>query len=144
MDTKKRLLVLLTTVLCVSAFALRTQADETEAIRQALQYYLDGHATGDPEVMANAFHPTARLQFIRNGEVSIRSLESYLGGMAGEPASDESDRERRIVMVDYAGTVAVAKIELDYPRVLFTDYMQLLKIDGGWKIVNKIYHAERK
>jgi hypothetical protein len=143
MDVKKRWLVLFTTVLCVSAFALRTQADETEAIRQALQYYLDGHATGDPEVMANAFHPTARLQFIRNGEVSIRSLESYLGGMAGEPASDETARERRIVMVDYAGTVAVAKIELDYPGALFTDYMQLLKIDGGWKIVNKIFHADR-
>jgi hypothetical protein len=144
MDTKKRLLVLFTTALCVSAFALRTQADETEAIRQALQYYLDGHATGDPEVMAKAFHPTARLQFIRNGEVSIRSLESYLGGLSGEPASDESNRERRIGMVDYAGTVAVAKIELDYPGALFTDYMQLLKIDGGWKIVNKIFHAERR
>lgn len=144
MNTKKRLLVLSTMVLCLGAFALRPQADETEAIRQALQYYLDGHATGDAEVMAKAFHPTARLQFVRNGEASVRSLESYLGGMSGEPASDESDRERRVVMVDYVGTVAVAKIELDYPRVLFTDYMQLLKVDGEWKIVNKIYHAERK
>ncbi|UCC72955.1 MAG: nuclear transport factor 2 family protein [Gemmatimonadota bacterium] len=144
MHTKRRYLVLSTMALCLGASAMRTQPDETAAIRQALQYYLDGHATGDPEVMANAFHPSARLQSIRNGEVSIRSLESYLDGMAGEPASDESERERRIVMVDYVGTVAVAKIELDYPRAFYTDYMQLLKIDGEWKIVNKIYHAERR
>jgi hypothetical protein len=140
----KGLLVLSTMAVCVSAFALRQQPDETEAIRQTLQYYLDGHVTGDPEIMAKAFHPTARLQYIRNGEASVRSLESYLGGMSGEPASDESERDRRILMVDYLGTVAVAKIELDYPRVVFTDYMQLLKIDGEWKIVNKIYHAHRK
>jgi hypothetical protein len=140
----KGLLMLSTMAVCVSAFALRQQPDETEAIRQTLQYYLDGHVTGDPEIMAKAFHPTARLQYIRNGEASVRSLESYLGGMSGEPASDESERDRRILMVDYLGTVAVAKIELDYPRVVFTDYMQLLKIDGEWKIVNKIYHAHRK
>ncbi|UCC82837.1 MAG: nuclear transport factor 2 family protein [Gemmatimonadota bacterium] len=144
MNMKKGFLVLSTMAFCLSAFALSLQSDETGAIRQTLQYYLDGHATGDPEVMAKAFYPTARLQYIRNGEASIRSLESYLGGMSGQPASDESERERRILMVDYVGTVAVAKIELDYPRVIFTDYMQLLKIDGEWKIVNKIYHADRK
>jgi len=128
----------------LSAFALRPQADETDAIREALQYYLDGHATGDPEVMAKAFHPSARLQYIRNGEVSIRSLDDYLGGMSGEPAPDEAERERRIVMIDYDGTAAVARIELDYPRAFFADYMQLLKVEGEWKIVNKIFHIERK
>jgi hypothetical protein len=138
------LLALPVAALSLSGFALRPQADETAAIRQALQYYLDGHATGDPDVMARAFHPSARLQFIRDGAVAIRPLESYLGGMRGEPAADESERERRVVMIDYEGTAAVAEIELDYPSAVFTDYMQLLKVDGEWKIVNKIFHVERK
>jgi hypothetical protein len=130
--------------LAPSAFAGLRQGDEEPAIREALQFYLDGHATGDPEIMAQAFHPSARLQFIRNGEVGIRPLEEYLGGMSSEPAADESERERRIVSIEYEGTVATAKIELDYPRVFFTDYMQLLKTADGWKIVNKIYHMQRK
>jgi hypothetical protein len=88
----KGLLMLSTMAVCVSAFALRQQPDETEAIRQTLQYYLDGHVTGDPEIMAKAFHPTARLQYIRNGEASVRSLESYLGGMSG--SSGRKDRAR--------------------------------------------------
>ena len=144
MNMKKRVLVVSAIVAVFSGCALHAQTDETDAIREALQLYINGQATGDPEVMAEAFHPSARLQFIRNGEASVRSLEDYLGGMSGEPAPDESQRQRRIVMVDYEGTVAVARIELDYPRVLFTDYMQLLKINGQWKIVNKIYHIERK
>jgi hypothetical protein len=146
MRMTQRLLLLAIPVagLALSAFAMRPQPDETEAIRQSLQYYLDGHATGDPEVMAQAFHPSARLQFIRDGAVAIRPLESYLGGMRGEPAADESERERRVVMIDYEGTAAVAEIELDYPGAVITDYMQLLKVDGEWKIVNKIFHVERR
>lgn len=130
--------------LALTAFVGLQQDDEEPAIRDALQFYLDGHATGDPEIMAQAFHPSARLQYIRDGQVTLRTLESFIGGMSGQPAADESQRKRQITMVDYEGTVAVARIELDYPQVLFTDYMQLLKTGGEWKIVNKIYHMRRK
>ncbi|MGD8726060.1 MAG: nuclear transport factor 2 family protein [Gemmatimonadales bacterium] len=144
-ETRQLLLLLLpAVVLTLSAFVVPRQDDQTAAIREALQYYLDGHATGDPEIMAQAFHPSARLQFIRDGAVGIRPLEEYLHGMSGRPAADESERNRRIVSIEYVGTVATAKIELDYPGVFFTDYMQLLKTAEGWKIVNKIYDMERK
>ena len=144
-DARRLLLLALPVVaLTLSAFVRIQQDDETATIRHALQYYLDGHATGDSEIMAKAFHPSARLQYIRDGQVTLRTLESFLEGMSGQPAADESQRKRQITMVDYEGTVAVARIELDYPQVLFTDYMQLLKDNGEWKIVNKIYHIQRK
>ncbi len=38
----------------------------------------------------------------------------------------------------------MAKIVLDYPTVLFTDYMALSRIDGRWVIVNKMFQAEPK
>ena len=41
--------------------------------------------------------------------------------------------------IDITGTAAIAKVELDYPDVFFTDYMSLLKVDGEWKIVDKIF-----
>ena len=34
----------------------------------------------------------------------------------------------------------MAKVELDYPGGGFIDYLSLLKIDGRWQIVNKIFH----
>lgn len=33
---------------------------------------------------------------------------------------------------------------LEYPTVTYTDYMSLLKVDGEWKIVNKVFYAEAK
>ena len=66
-----------------------TSADE-QAIRSTLQIYFDGHATGKREVMAGAFHPDARLSWIRDGAYTTRTLEEFLSGFSGQPAPDES------------------------------------------------------
>ena len=121
-----------------------SSADE-QAIRRTLQIYFDGHATGKREVMAGAFHPDARLSWIRDGAYATRTLEEFLSGFSGKPAADESQRRRRIVSVDVAGKAAVAKLELDYPDATFTDYMTLLEVaDGDWKIVHKSFYVAPK
>jgi hypothetical protein len=42
------------------------------------------------------------------------------------------------------GDAAVAKLELKRPNALITDYMSLLKVDGRWLIVNKIFTRETR
>jgi hypothetical protein len=130
--------------IALTAFVVQEKDEEAELIRHAVQFYIDGHATGKRQVMEQAFHPSARLQSINNGEVAIRSIEQYLSGLRGQPASDETERKRKITFIDYHGTAAIARVELDYPSATFVDYMQLLKVGDEWKIVNKIYHVERK
>jgi hypothetical protein len=84
-------------------------------------------------------HADMRMSFVRDGKLVHRNLDEFAGGATGKPAADEARRKRKIVMVDITGTAAIAKIELDYPDVFFTDYMSLLKVDGEWKIVDKIF-----
>ena len=45
----------------------------------------------------------------------------------------------RVVFVDAEGDVGAGKVELDYPQVRFVDYFTLLRIQGEWKIVNKVF-----
>ena len=42
-------------------------------------------------------------------------------------------------MVDVSGNAAVAKLELESPEATITDYMSLLKVDGEWTVVGKIF-----
>jgi Putative lumazine-binding len=42
------------------------------------------------------------------------------------------------------GTAASAVVALDYPQVLFRHHLSLLKIGEEWKIVNKVFSAERR
>ena len=118
------------------------QDSEEAGIRAALEHYLQGHATGDGAPMRIAFHPVAQLFWIAGDTLARRTGESYAAGFSGRPADDEARRRRRIVSIDRAGNAAMAKIELDYPTGRFVDYMSLLRVNGEWKIVNKIFYRE--
>ncbi len=120
------------------------QGAEEREVRAALEHYLAGHATGDGAHHKMVFHPDSRLYFNRDGKFSTRTSAEYIAGSPGKPAADEALRKRRIVSVDVTGDAAMAKIELDYPQTFFTDYFNLLKVDGKWMIVNKTFHARRK
>jgi hypothetical protein len=129
----------------LGAAPLVAQQDTDQAgVRAALNHYIQGHATGDGSHARIAFHPNANLYFIRDGKYAERTSADYAAGFSGRPAADEGQRKRRIESVDITGTAAQAKIVLEYPGVTFTDYMTLLKLDGEWKIVAKVFHAERK
>lgn len=127
----------------LAAQAAPTAADSA-GVRKALQHYLTAHATGSPDEARAAFAPGATLKGWRDGKPYERSAVDYAAGFSGAPAADESRRRRSIDFIDIRGTAAVARITLDYPAVTFTDYMQLLKLDGEWKIVSKTFHAEPK
>ena len=139
----RRPVLLAVLVLAVTGTAFGQSAEE-QAARVPLEHYLQGHATGDPAHFRAAFHPEAKLFFIREGKLTTRTSEEYIAGARGTPPADEAQRKRWIESVDLAGNAAIAKIVLDYPTTRFVDYMSLLKIDGEWKIVNKTFFAEPK
>lgn len=120
------------------------QNQDEAGVRQAIEYYFQGHATGNGEHFKKAFHTEAKLFWIRDGQFSQRTSAEYIAGASGKPPADENKRKRSIESIDITGNAAVAKVVLDYPQVRFTDYMSLLKIDGEWKIVNKTFESEPK
>jgi hypothetical protein len=127
--------------LCAPAPA---QESEEAAVRAAIEHYFRGHATGQGEHFRKVFHPDAKLFFIRDGKLTQWTSEEYISRAAGKPAADEAQRKRRIDSIDITGDSAFVKLTLDYPSVVFTDYMSMLKIDGRWMIVNKTFHAKRR
>ncbi len=103
MKSKWIVLSSLLVVLVVLASAARSHTpahtrDDEAGVRQAIQHYFDGHATGDSVVMRRAFHPDARVMFIRNGTFTTRTLPEFLAGFTGEPAANEDRRRRTITM----------------------------------------------
>jgi protease I len=120
-------------------------ADEA-AIRQTVQYYFDGGKNRDSLTLRKAFHPDARMLFARDGKLVVVPIGEYItrvGSERRDPAAVDST-ERKVVSVDVEGDAAVAKLELKRPEAVLTDYMSLLKVDGRWLIVNKIFTREQR
>ena len=138
------LIAILLAVFVAAHISALAQNSEEAGVREAIGHYFQGHATGMGEHFRKAFHPDAKLFFIRDGKFSTWTLDEYVARASGKPADDEAQRKRSIASIDITGNAAIVKVVLDYPNTQFVDYMSMLKIDGQWKIVNKTFYAEPK
>jgi hypothetical protein len=117
---------------------------EQDGVRAAISAYLQGHATGDPAHFRKAFLPTAHIEGVRGGKFTSWTVDEYCALFKGVPAADEATRVRTIDSIDISGDAAMAKATLNHGATVFTDYLVLLKVDGEWKIANKVYAGRRK
>jgi hypothetical protein len=112
---------------------------EEPAVRAAINQYFKGHATADGAEMRKAFLPTAHIEGIRDGAFVSWTVTDYSSRFTGKPAADEAARKRTIDSVHVSGSAAMAQATLVHGATTFTDYFVLLKVDGEWKIANKVY-----
>lgn len=115
------------------------QSGEEAAARVPLEHYLKGHATGDGSHMKKAFLPSAHIEGLREGKFNSWTADHYISLFTGKPSPEEPQRKRWIEKVEITGTAGIATIRFDYPNGYITDYFVLLKVEGEWKIANKVY-----
>jgi hypothetical protein len=134
---------IITLLLCISV-SINTFAQESDYnhIEKIVSYYLNGGTNNDFETLKKAFHKDATMKFISKGTYTeVNALEFFKKAIKPGP---KSNRITRISYISVSGNVANAKLEIEYPTFMFVDYMNLLKIDGEWKVVNKIYYRKAK
>jgi len=128
--------------LLLSLTLLSAQGDSASdaAVRRTIeQHYFQAHATGSGESLRGVFVEDGRMFWSADGQLRSRTSTDYINGFSGRPAADESQRRRRILLVDVTGDVAVGKAELDYADVRLVDYFILVRAGGDWKIVSKAF-----
>ncbi len=79
----------------------------------------------------------------RDGTLGVLTQEDWYKGFAAS-AGKEEEGTLSIESVDVTGNAAAAKVQEEYPASTYNDYVSLLKLDGQWKIVNKIFVAQKK
>ena len=121
----------------VSTFA----QSEDDAIKETLNNYLDGGAVGDTARLNRAFFPYANLRNLsKDGKVSEMPVKKFIAAVPAGGAKWSS----KIINYSYAGTAATAVTEEELPTVKFVDFLNLLKINGEWKIVSRVYSRVEK
>ena len=115
-------------------------SEKTEIlITKTVQHYIDGAKSGKGDDMKPAFHKDATIfgyvgEDLFAGPIQILFDWNDQNGPATE-------LEAHIVSIDVSGTVATVRLELDnWTGSRFTDMFTVLKVDGEWKIMNKVFH----
>jgi hypothetical protein len=147
-DNLKRLFLVAIALLLVggtTAFGQTThQVSEEAIVRQVVQNYFRGLKYNDVESLKKAFWPEARLFFVKkDGQLGQLTQSQWYEGFAASAGKEEKG-DLRIISVDITDNAASVKVEEDYPNSKYIDYLSLLKFNGEWRIVNKIYTSQRK
>ncbi len=113
-----------------------------KAIEEAIGKYIEGGRAADSSIMKPAFHENAQMSGpAEEGAFSgpIQVLYDYVDSNGPAP-----DLEMRIINITVSDDRAASVVLHADPwhGKNFTDHFQLLKIDGTWKIMSKIYSEQ--
>ena len=116
-----------------------TDADDRDAITQVVQHYIDGAKSGRGADMKPAFHEDATIFGYVGPDLFAGPIQQLFDW--NDQNGPATGLQARIADIDLAGTVATVRLELDnWTGHRFTDLFTLLKLDGQWKIMNKVFH----
>ena len=111
-------------------------------IEMVLRDYFDGFYASDVDKLKEVFHPNCHLMSATGGPLADDDMDTVYARVAGRrpPAAVSQKRLDRVLSIDKAGPeAALAKVQIAIGPKLFTDYLNLLLIDGRWQIISKIY-----
>jgi hypothetical protein len=116
-----------------------TNVSEYEAIAKVVQLYIDGAKSGMGDDMKPAFHKEATIFGYVGDDLFAGPIQQLFNW--NDENGPATGLQARIASIDLIDTVATVRLELDnWTGHRFTDLFTLLKVDGGWKIMNKVFH----
>jgi len=117
----------------------KNHKDDDQAIDAVLQDYFDGLYEGDVAKLRGVFHDDAWLKTNNDR----KSRDEWLAAVAARPVPKEEGMAYgfKMLSLDVVGDQAMAKVDVPLLAAHYVDFLGLLKEDGIWKIVNKMYTA---
>ena len=112
-------------------------ASEFESVMAVVKDYFDGLHYGEVSKLRAIFHPDAFLK----APGLRRSLEQWLDAVASRPIPEQQGQsyDFKILSIEVIKDQAMVKLECPLFDHFYVDFLGLLKENGRWLIVNKMY-----
>lgn len=120
----------------------QTFVQEYNAILDVLKKYNEGGAKADSSIMKPAFNDQATIFGVdENGKLVGGPIQN-LFDIIDNDFQPSPMAKVAVARIDIVGTAASARVDTDdISGFRFTDFFNLLKVEGKWTVVSKIYHT---
>jgi hypothetical protein len=118
---------------------------DIRALVGVAQTYLDAAYEMDADRFAYLFHPSSSVTKVgENGNVIVTPIEAWLAAVRNTTAPKRQGLERddQILSIDVTRELALLTLKFKIPPRHFTDMLSCLKVNGTWKIVQKVMTTE--
>ena len=120
---------------------------DIRALLAIAQAYFDAAYEMDADKFASIFHHSSSVTKVgEDGNVSVIPVEMWLAAVRNMKAPKQLGLERHdeILSIDVVRELALLKLKLQIPPRYFTDMLSCLKVDGTWKIAQKVMTTETR
>ncbi|WP_343487139.1 nuclear transport factor 2 family protein [Allomuricauda sp. d1] len=116
-------------------------SENIKEIESLIVNYFDGIFFGDTSKLKSCFHENMFIYGDIKGVDYLKSVEEYLIGVKERQSPNDLNEtpKMEIVGVDIMGKIAMVKLHVPMLGYNYYDYLSLSKLNGEWKIVNKIF-----
>ncbi len=118
--------------------------DDYDHVVAAVAAYVEGLRVGSAEAVAAAFHSDAVMYGFTDGQLlggPIANLYDFVSTNGAAPRV-----KTRIDVLAITPTTAVVRVDMEEDAIGadYTDFHTLLKQDGRWHVIAKVYHQYDK
>ena len=115
-------------------------AADSAAIRATALDYIDGWYTNNPSRMERALHPKLAKRMVwadSSGKSHLMDLTALelIQGTRAHPPVPAAERRKDVQILSAFGNAAVVRIDASE----WVDYVQEIKWNGSWKIINVVW-----
>lgn len=119
--------------------------NDRDAVNAIARAYITATHEGDVEGFRKIFHTAIAMNGYLGEQLVIGNADMFLDQMANNPSlkSAEAPYKATVESLEVAGNIASVTLkETGFNGMSFTNYLHLLKEDGGWKIISKTFTTE--
>ena len=115
--------------------------NDHQEIHAVLNAYFEGIYSGDIALLRSAFHPQACLFGEIKGQAYFKPLDDYLAAVADRqsPKALGEALTMKPLSIEVLDNIAFAKAHCRMLGFNYYDYLSLLRHEGQWRIVNKLF-----
>ncbi len=119
-----------------------TNISDYEAITGLIQLYVNGAISGSGSAMKPAFHEDATIFGYVGPDLFTGPIQGLFDW--NDTNGPAKNLVFHIASIEIVETIASVRVETDdWTGHRFTDFFNVLKLNGEWKIMNKVFHLHQ-
>jgi hypothetical protein len=115
--------------------------NDHQAVLDLVNKYLRSVYEGNTQGLSEVFHPIARVEDMVTGTLRTRSADQYIEAVASRqsPSAAGEPFTMTPLAIDVLGDMATVTAELRFLGNHFYNVLSLLRCDGHWLIMHKLF-----
>lgn len=115
--------------------------DNNKEIEKLINKYFEGIFYGNTSTLKTCFSVNANVYGDINSSEYFKSVNEYIKTVKNRKSPNKLSEtfKMSIIGIDILGKIAMVKLHVPMLGFNYYDYLSLFKINGEWKIVNKLF-----